>query len=165
MPFRRSSSLRPIKSDKHEVVWSNLGQNASTVVNILLVKPVAAASQDTATEVGIGDKVNGIYLEFQFSAENISNTKIIHWQIFLFRLGQTFSVPSLYYQPDRSQVLKRGMEMLPKSVNTIIKRIVFVPIPKFASRMKQNQEIYLSYIASSAETINSCGFGIYKAYS
>ncbi len=165
MPYgRRRSSKQPIISDKHEVPWSNLSQDASGQIKILLIEAVQPAAQNVGSEVGIGSAVNGIYLEFQFSAETITSTKIIHWEVELLRLGQAEAVPSAYYQSDRSQILKRGMEMLPKSVNTIIKRIIFVRIPRTFSRMKENQQVFFKYIATSAETINACGFAIYKEY-
>ncbi len=167
MPYgrQRGMGLRPIKSDKHESTWSNLSQNASSVVNINLITAVNPADKNTGIEVEIGSAVKGIYLEFQFSAEAITSTKIIHWKVAMSREGQTFSTPATYYQADRSQILKRGMEMLPKSVNTIIKRIIYVPIPRSFQRMKDNNQFFFSYIASSSETINSCGIFIYKEYS
>ncbi len=165
MPFgRRRNDIRPVVSDKHEVTWSNLAQDASTTISILLAEAVPPNVKNAASEVGIGSKVNGFYIEFQFSAQTITNTKIIHWDVIQKRIGQPVIAPSLYYQTDRSQIFKRGMEMLPKSVNTIIKRIIFVPIPRGASRMKENNQFFFQYIATSAETINACGFAIYKEY-
>ncbi len=161
MSFRRRR-YAPIKSDKHENTWSNLSQDASSTINIELVRPVASADKNTAIEVEIGSKVRAIYFEFQFSAETITNTKIVHWRVAVARTGQTESAPNTYYQIDRSQVLKRGMEMLPKSVNTIIKRVFLVLIPPTYQRMRANQGIFFQYIVSSAETINSCGFTVYK---
>ncbi len=163
MPFRRKS-LSPIKTDKHEVTWSNLGQNASGGINIELVRPVVSAGKDNAIEVEIGAKVRAIYFEMQFSAETITNTKIVHWKVFAERTGQAKINASNYYQVDRSQVMKRGMEMLPKSVNTIIKRVFLVLIPPVFQRMRENQGIFLNYTVSSAETINACGFTVYKEF-
>ncbi len=111
----------------------------------------------------IGSHVRGIYLEFQFSAETITNTKIVNWQIYKLPsplAATAASNPNQFGQIDRKNVLKRGMEMLPKSVNTIIKRIIYVPFPK--RRFGESDQVLFEYIASSAETINSCGFGIYK---
>ncbi len=161
---RISSNKRPIMSTKHEVVWSNLLQDASGVQKILLVEAVRPNVKDLAPEVDIGASVNGIYLEFQFSPEAATTTTIIHWQVAWLRIGQTESVPSAYFTTDRSQILKRGMEMLPKDVSTIIKRIIFVPIPKGIRRQKENMQIFFKYIATSAQTINACGFAIYKEY-
>ncbi len=118
-----------------------------------------------ANEVSTGTKVFGIYFEFQFSAETVTNTKIVHWAIKkTFNQTVPVSTPITYFQIDRSKTLQRGMEMLPKDVNTIIKRIVFVRIPRGMQRMADGERLYFSYIVSSTETINACGFAIYKAY-
>ncbi len=162
MPYFRRRSRSVNKSDKHEVSWSNLNQNAAGAQVQTLALAVPVADKDTLTEVAVGSHVRGVYIEFQFSAETITNTKIIHWQVGVAVTGQTISVPSLYYQNDRSQILKRGMEMLPKDVSTVIKRIIFVSIPPKFQRFAEGNVLFLSYIASSSETINACGFGIYK---
>ncbi len=165
MVYRRGQRLRPINSSKKEIVWSNLSQNASSVVNVLLADSKIMSTVNLDNEVSTGTKIMGCYLEFQFSAETITNTKIIHWT-FKKTFNQTVpsKVPSLYFQIDRSKTLQRGMEMLPKSVNTIIKRIIYVRIPKGMQQMADGERLYFSYIASSTETINACGFAIYKAY-
>ena len=111
----------------------------------------------------IGSHVRGIYLEFQFSAETITSTKIMNWAIYILRsplAATAASNPNQFGQIDRKNIMKRGMEMLPKSVNTVIKRIVYVPLPK--RRLGESDKVLFEYIASSTETINSCGFGIYK---
>ncbi len=167
MPFasRRALALRPVKSSKHEIVWSNLSQDASGVQIIEIVRAIDVANVDTATEIEFGSTVKGIYFEFQFSAETITSTKIIHWKIAKEPVGVVGGVPSAYNTADRRFNLKRGMEMLPKSVNTIIKRIVFIRIPPRMSRMGENDRITFSYIATSAEAINACGIAIYKSFS
>ncbi len=106
----------------------------------------------------------GIYLEFQFSAEAITNPKVIHWRVMLQRTGQDLTSASGYYQVDRSQILKRGMEMMVKDVGTLVKRINYVRIPKSFQRMKANQKIEFNYQSTSSQTVNACGFAIYKEY-
>ncbi len=111
----------------------------------------------------IGSHVRGIYIEFQFSAETITNTKIINWQVY--RLlsplaAANASNPNQFGQIDRKNIMKRSMEMLPKSVNTIIKRIIYVPLPR--RRLGESDKVLFEYVASSTETINACGFAIYK---
>ncbi len=163
MVFRRRRSIQPIiQSDKHEIVFSNLAQDASSVATVPLIAAVQPANKDTATEVEIGSKVVGMLFEVNFSPEAAAVTKILHWEVVMTRLGQTVAIPSLYYQPDRSQILKRGMEMLVKDVATQTKRIFYVSIPKFMQRMKENMKFEFRYIVSSAETINICGFIIFK---
>ncbi len=164
MPFRSRNFLRPIKSDKHEITWSNLDQNASSVVNIALVIPVASADKDTATECEIGSHVKSIYFEFHFSANTITSPKVIHWKFFVQAGGETISVPSLYYQTDRSRISKRGMEMLPKDASTVFKRIFVVKVPRHQQRITATSFMTFKYICSSAETINACGIAIYKEY-
>ncbi len=163
MPFSRRSSRVPVKTDKHEIVWSNLAQDAGTVVSVILLKVVQSGAKDSTGEITIGSHVRGIYLEFQFSAETITNTKIMNWQIYVLRsplAASAASNPNQFGQIDRKNIMKRGMEMLPKSVNTIIKRIVYVPLPR--RRLGEGDQVLFEYIASSTETINSCGFAIYK---
>ncbi len=163
MPFRRGRRFAPLQSTKHEITWSNLAQNASAIQNITLVNGVEEGTATTGTATPVGQRVNGIYLEFHFSAETITTAKVIHWTVEAIRTGQTSPVPSLYNQSTRSQIIKRGMEMLPKSVSTVFKRIVFVRIPPKYARVSSNLDINFRYIATSAETINACGIAIYKA--
>ncbi len=162
--FRRN--LRPIKSDKHEITWSNLVQDASSSVDITLVKGVQSADKDTSIECEVGSHVKSIYIEFNVAAQVITNPKVLHWQVeFVPTPGtQPLKSPALYYQVDRSQILKRGMEMLPKDVGTVYKRIIVVRIPKKAERIAEAGFIMFRYIASSSEAINMCGFAIYKEY-
>ncbi len=71
-------------------------------------------------------------------------------------------VANSYYQDTRAQVIKRGMEMLPSDQSTVFKRIVPVAIPKIYQRQRQGSVIRFDYQCSSTETINACGFCIYK---
>ncbi len=162
MPYQRRGNRPIIRKEKHEVSWSNLGQNASAIQRISLAVAVQPASKNLNTEVAIGSKVGFVYLEFQFSAETISNTKIIHWKVEKVRTGQTPSTPSAYNQNDRRQILQREMEMLPKDVATIIKRIVAVRIPRGYSNFQEGDQLEFIYISTLAETINACGIVIYK---
>ncbi len=162
--FKRALGLRPVHSDKKENTWSNLAQNASTVQNIQLVNGVTPSSANTSVEVIEGSTVNTLYFEFHFSAQVTTNPKVIHWKI-----EKTFSgtipasVPSTYYQIDRSKIFKRGMEMLPADQSTVFKRIFVVRLPRAYRRIGFGERIYFSYICSSTETINACGIEIHKA--
>ncbi len=164
MPYRRRRNLRPIKTDKHEVVFSNLVQDASSVVSVNLAEGTPSADKDAATEVEVGSHIKFIYLEFNVSANVVTNPKIVHWAVNLARTGETIAVPSLYYQDSRSRIIKRGMEMLPKDLGTVYKRIIPIPIPRTYQRMAANSFIQFRYIATSSEAINICGFAIYKEY-
>ncbi len=161
MPRR---DLSPIISDKHEITWSNLVQDASSAVNIVLAKGTTASLKNLSTEVLIGTKIKWIYVEMHFAAETITNPKVIHWKIHKFAAQEAATAPSLYYQLGRNRTIKRGMEMLPKNVSTVFKRIFVVRVPRGFQRIGEGEILQLSYIASSAETINACGIAIYKAY-
>ncbi len=164
MPFRFRNSLRPIKSDKHELTWSNLAQDASSVQVIVLAKGTDSADKDAPTEVEVGSNVKSIYFEFHFSANVVTNPKVIHWFVVGKRTGETIGTPSTYYTDERSSIFKRGMEMLPKDVGTVFKRIFAVSVPRKFWRMAKNMNIEFRYIATSAEAINACGIAIYKEY-
>ncbi len=161
MPFFRRR-VAPYKTDKHEITWSNLGQDASSGIVILLATGVTASLKNLASEVLIGSKVTGVYIEMHFSAETITNPKVIHWFVEKLAANETSTTTTAYYQQGRNHLMKRGMEMLPKDVATVFKRIVYVRIPRGFQRMGEGENLRLKYQASSAETINACGFAIYK---
>ncbi len=166
MSFRRNRglSLRPVHSEKKEITWSNLSQDASSTVAITLSVATPPGDVNLANEVPTGATVKGYYLEFQFSAETITNTKIIHWSISKEPFDTATGNPNVYNDKTKRFTFKRGMEMLPKSVNTIVKRIVFVAMPPKFRRMGEADRVVFKYTASSAELINSCGFSIYKVF-
>ncbi len=154
---------RPIiQSDKHEVTWTNISQNAGTTQGITLSLAVQPAAKNISTEVAIGSKIFGIYLEFHFSAAETGVVKVIHWKVEVIPPNTTVSIANSYYQTDRAYVIQRGMEMLPVNVATVYKRIVFVRIPRIYQRQKEGQVISFRYQSSSAELINACGIAIYK---
>ncbi len=166
MSFRRNRglSLRPVHSEKKEITWSQLSQNAGSEVAITLLVSVPPGDVNIANEVPTGATVKGFYIEFQFSAETITNTKIIHWSVVKEPFDSAIANPNVYNDKTKRFVFKRGMEMLPKSVNTVIKRIIFVPMPPKFRRMGEGDRVAFKYIASSSETINACGFAIYKVF-
>ncbi len=155
-----------INSQKHENTWSNLGQNASTVQTVVVVEPVDRAGINTAVpqEVQIGSTIKSIYFEFHFSAEQTGNANVIHWQILKEVGTQTLSVPNSYNQVDKSQIFKRGMEMLPANVATVYKRIFVLKIPRGKQRNMAGSRWLFRYIASSSQTINTCGITVFKEY-
>ncbi len=160
MPFRRS--LNPIKSEKEEITWSDLNINAAAIQ----VKTIADGvnSPTTAGQVEIGDTINSIFFEVNFSAETITNPKVIHWLIQKLPSEGTGATPSIYDSANKSQILHRGMEMLPKDVSTVFKRIFVVKIPRGLRRIQDAAQIQFRYIATSTETVNVCGFAIYRHY-
>ncbi len=161
MPFR--NRWRAVaKTDKHEITWSNLAQNASTVQSITLSIAVPSADKNAATEVEIGSRISSIYFEFHFSAQVVTNPKVIHWIIIGVKPGETVNSPAVYYQNDRAIIFKRGMEMLPADQATVYKRIFVARVPKKFLRQTAAFQFQLRYISSSTETINACGIAIYK---
>ncbi len=164
MGFRRSLNLRPVKSEKEEISWSNLAQDASSTKQVIII--AATDSPTTAGQVEIGDTVKWIYFEFHFSAEVATNTKVVHWNVSKVPSGvsQMENIPSVYDTVVKRFILKRGMEMLPKDVATVFKRIFVVRIPPRMSRMGDGDEIQFRYIVSSTETINACGIAVYKHF-
>ncbi len=158
----RAMSLRPVHSEKKETSWSNLGQNASTTISINLAFGKQAADVDAATDVITGSTVRWIYFEFHFAASTITSPKVIHWQIVKRPFNTTISIPSTYNSADKRFVIRRGMEMLPKDVATVFKRVFVVKIPPRMRRIGDQDVIQFQYIASSAESINACGIAIYK---
>ncbi len=167
MPYRRQSlSLRPIKTDKHEITWSNLAQNASSAVSIQTWIGTQSANKDSSTEVETGSHVKSIYFEFHFAAETITNPKVIHWTFHIRpqNVSAAGNTPSLYYQNGRNLIIRRGMEMLPKDVSTVYKRVIQIKIPKKYQRIGEGDSANFSYQSTSAETINACGIAIYKEF-
>ncbi len=158
--FRRS--LHPIKSEKEEITWSNLAQNASAVQVVTIAD--AVDSPTTAGQVEIGDTINAIFFEINFAAETITNPKVIHWLIQKLPPGGSGATPSVYDPNIKSQILHRGMEMLPKDVSTVFKRIFVLKIPRGLRRMQDQSQLQFRYIASSTETVNVCGFAIYRHF-
>ncbi len=127
---------------------------------------VQSADKDVADEVETGSHIKSIYFEFHFSAEVITSPKVLHWAVHVRpqNLSAAGNTPALYYQNGRNLILKRGMEMLPKSNTTLFKRVFVVRIPRKYQRIAEGDTFNFSYTCSSTETINACGFAIYKEY-
>ncbi len=162
MPRSRALALRPVKSEKEEITWSNLIQDASSTQNITIVS--AVNSPTTAGQVEIGDTVSSVFFEFNIAAQVITNPKVVHWVVEKLPSLGTGTDPSIYDAANKKQVLKRGMEMLPKDVGTVFKRIFVVRIPPRLRRFADGDQLNFRYKASSTETINNCGIAIYKHF-
>ncbi len=174
MPMsRRSSTLRPINSQKHENTWSFLGQIANSVKTIVLIKGTerGAIATNDPTEVQIGAKISSIYIEFNLNGvDNSGEVQVFHWQIMKNPNNQIGSPdPTSYNSAQKSKILKRGMEMLPQiplgSGGTVqTKRIFVVKIPRGFQRFGDNDQLQLHYKSTSASAINFCGIHIFKEY-
>ncbi len=160
MPLFRQRN--PTKVDKHEKTFTRLAADESTTQNVNLYTGVPVGDKNAAGEVSVGSHVKWVYCEINFAAQVITNPKTIHWTIRIVPPAASPSVPSQMYQIDRSYVLKRGMEMLPKDVGTVYKRIFVVRIPRIYQRVKEGQILEFEYVASSTEAMNSCGIFIFK---
>ncbi len=163
MPFRRRGFLAPLKQDKHEITWSFLAADQGTAtIQVPIVIGVHSADKNAPTECEVGSHVRSIYFEFQMAAQTITNPKVLHWELQGGPEGTTLENPTTYYQGNRAQIFKRGMEMLPADVSTVYKRIFVVRVPKKMQRIQENGFITLLFRCTSTETINNCGFAIYK---
>ncbi len=151
-----------IHSNKHEVVFTALAEDASSVKTITLLQGVEIANADAGFECPVGRTVKSIYVEFNLSAETTTVAKVVHWQIYGQKTGESIAVPSLYYQDNRANIVKRGMEMLVRDQSTLIKRIFVVRIPKKYQRVTKNLLIRFQYVSTSANTQNMCGVFIWK---
>ncbi len=160
MPFR--PRVPRLHSNKHEVVFSALAENAGTVKTITILQGVEVADANTGVECPVGRTVKSIYVEFNLSAETTTEVKTLEWQIYGQTSGETIGLPSTYYQDSRANILKRGMEMLVRDQSTLIKRIFVVKIPKKFQRITANRTFRFQYISSSVNPQNMCGIFIWK---
>ncbi len=160
----RGLGLRPVKSEKEEITWTNLSQDASTQVNIDII--AATNSPTTAGQIEIGDTVKSVYFEFHFSAETTTAAKVVHWTIQKLPAGVAAmqNVPSVYDSVVKRFILKRGMEMLVRDQATVFKRTFVVRIPPRIRRFGDGDRLVFSYIATSANTQNACGIAIYRHF-
>ncbi len=170
MGFRRALNLRPVRSEKHEVSWTFLAQNASAIQAVQLI--TATDTPTTAAEVSVGATVKWIYLEFNINGvDNSGASQVFHWVVYKSPANAIgVADPANYNQANKKFIIKRGMEMLPEvpldSGGTVqTKRIMVIKIPPRIRRFDEFDRLYLNYKATSASGINFCGFVIYKEFS
>ncbi len=163
-------SLRPVKSEKHEITWSNLGQNASTPQSITITN--AIANPVAAVDVDVGSTIRYIYFETNLNGvDNSGTVQVFHWLIVKAPAGDpTFDLDPTSYNTSRKRfILKRGMEMLPEiplgSGGTVqTKRIFVVKLPPRIRRQGDADQIKLMYKSTSTSGINYCGIAIFKEF-
>lgn len=169
MPYsRRRMSQNPPKSEKHEITWSNLGQNASTIQTIVLA--TAVPNPAAATEVDVGSHIRSLYFETNLNGvDNSGVVQVFHWSIIKAPSGDpAWDIdPSVYNTTKKRFIIKRGMEMLPEiplgSGGTVqTKRIFVVKIPRIYQRMADADQFILTYKSTSSSGINYCGIVIYR---
>ncbi len=170
MPYsrRRMFSNRPIQSEKHEITWSNLGENASTTKSVELID-TAAGEPSSANTVETGSHVKWIYLEFNLNGvDNSGSVQVFHWLIIKSPAGDFPSVdPAIYDAARKRFVIKRGMEMLPAiplgSGGTVqTKRVFTLKIPRHFQRFGEADQLILYYKSTSSSGVNFCGIGIFR---
>ncbi len=115
----------------------------------------------TDAQISPGTIVKSAYVEINIAAETITNPKIFHWQLHKNPTAALTFTPTAYNQDTKSWIIKRGMEMLPKNVSTVYKRVFAVRIPGKMRRASEGDIYNLRVQASSTETINFCGFVIW----
>ncbi len=160
--------MSPIQSEKHEITWSNLGENASTTKSVELIDAVAG-EPSSANSIETGSHVKWIYLEFNLNGvDNSTVVQVFHWMI-IKSPADAFPVvdPAIYDAARKRFVLKRGMEMLPEiplgSGGTVqTKRVFTVKIPKHFQRFGEGDKLILYYKSTSASGVNFCGIGIFR---
>ncbi len=150
MGFRRPS----LKTKKLETTATNLIQDASATQTIVL----ATAKNDPTADVDvpIGSKVKWAQIEFNLNTEVTGLTNTVHWMIAKNPGGLITFNPLTYGQSNRKFVFQRGMEMLPKNVSTLIKRIIFVRIPPRYKRMDESDTLSFIYRAALSQDLNFC---------
>ncbi len=163
-------SLRPVRSQKRENTWTNLGQNASTLQGIVIVNTVDDPT--TGAQCSIGSHIKSIYFETNLNGvDNSGSVAVFHWMIYKDPNGSFGNLDPTSYDPQKKRfILKRGMEMLPEipigSGGTVqTKRVFVVKIPKVYQRMADADKFMLTYKSTSASGINYCGFTILKYFS
>ncbi len=158
MVFRKGNYLRPVKTEKTEIVWTDLAADfgAANISKVIAIPGV--------NNLEIGDTIKWVYFELNMAAETVTAPNVLHWQVIKLRTGQSVVNVSLYDQANKAQVLKRGMEMLPKDVSTVYKRTFVVKLPRSIQRFRDGDQLIISFRALLTNTINSCGFAIFRAF-
>ncbi len=145
--------------EKREGTFSSLAADISTTTNFAPLTCVRDPVADM--DVTPGTHVNTIYAEFNIAAETITNPKVFHWILQKNPIAAVAMTPSTYNANSKSWIIKRGMEMLPKNVSTVYKRIFAVRVPKKMRRMSEGDVMVLRGVSTSSETMNFCGFVLY----
>ncbi len=155
MPSYRRSSRPTLKTKKLEQtvtqLVANLGAGVQTLTLAAAPEPVALS-----IDVPVGSKLRWTQIEFNLSAENVSNPKTLHWMICKNPGNNLTFTPTTYGADTRKFVFQRGLEMVPKTTSFLVKRIINVRIPPRYRRMDENDELQFNYLASSTEALNFC---------
>ncbi len=146
----------PLQTEKVEITWSDLAADYGAAnINKTIAIP-------GTNELEVGNQIPWVYFEFNCAAQTTTNPKVLHWSVIKLRTGQSAPVGSAYNQAIKAQILKRGMEMLPSDVATVYKRQFVVKLPRSIQRFREGDSLIISFRASSTETINNCGFAVFR---
>ncbi len=157
MPFSRRN--RPsLKTKKIETTVTLLATDISATQELTLVSAVNDPTGDT--DVNIGSKIRWVYIEFNFAQEAITNPIKLEWQVTKNPGNLITMNPQLYSQSYRKFIFKRGMEMIPKDLSTVFKRIITVRIPPRYRRMDEADQLQFQFRTSAAQLTNFCCFAI-----
>ncbi len=155
MPSYRRSSRPTLKTKKLEQTVTQLATNLGAGVQTLTLAD-APEPVVLSIDVPVGSKLRWTQIEFNLSAETITNAKTLHWMVVKNPGGLITFTPTTYGQTNRKFVFQRGLEMLPKDVSFLVKRIINVRIPPRYRRMDEDDKLQFVYLASSTETLNFC---------
>ncbi len=162
----RMSRLRPVRSNKNIVRFSNLLEAGAVTRDVIVVQAVDSYAGGVS-QCPIGATVNGFFFEINFNVEG-NITTVVDWA-FWKNPGNLLGalVPSLTGgSPFRKWVFKQGMEM-PAGINNAgaVKRIGVAVVPKKMKRMGDQDIINFTYLYAAAGNIaDTCGHFIYKWY-
>lgn len=163
--FRRALALRPVQSEKREITFTNLIQDAGTAdIQIDVIEAVDAGNVNLDKEVINGARISWVFFEINFSANNVTTSKVVHWKIQKIPSGLTgISNANVYNANDKKFIFKRGMEMLPiNGSSSQTKRIFAVRIPKRYRAFQEEDKLVIRYRCTDTTPINVCGVAIYK---
>ncbi len=150
----------PLITEKLEQTFTELSQDASATRTVAIITAVRDPANDT--QFSPGSQLPWIFFELNFAAETITAAKTVHWQILKVPAGLALTSAALFGEAYKKFILKRGMEMLPKDVATVYKRVGVVRIPPRLRRFDEGDTLLFRYISSSSNTMNACGFFIGK---
>ncbi len=143
--------------------FSNLATAGATVQHIAVITAVDGPT--TAGEVNVGDTVKFVNVEVNFSPEAVGSTKVCHWILWKKISTMTNLIPSSYDESNKRMIIRRGMEMVPKDAAVVTKRMFPIILPRSYRRFGEAQQLYFSYVTTSTDNFNACGFFVYKNYS
>ncbi len=159
---RSRMALRPIDSYKQVTVDGPASRAAATNISHVLVLGVDNYTGPSAanSEVPTGAKVFGILILASFT-NLVSISALLHFNVMAIRSGVAAPTPgAIGGSPNRNMVIFTDMKFLGKDQNNNVR--LFVKIPKQYQRIREGDQIFLSYRADTV--FASATQAIYKFY-